>query len=92
MPNFGFDPIVACTHAIFVLYFPSDVTQVSPPKYRLTTSSAKYLDGASETYVGKLADWYFSDGYAGERVHSIARRNCTYTIRYAGRYDSWPSI
>lgn len=36
-----------------------------PPRYRLTRSSAKYLDEGSETCLTSLADWYFSDLHTG---------------------------
>lgn len=40
----------------------------APPRYRLTPSSAKYLDEASDMCMSRLADWYFSEHHMGEFV------------------------
>lgn len=41
------------------------------PLYRLTMSSAKYLDEASDTCIARIGDWYFSDQHMGERYGHV---------------------
>lgn len=42
------------------------------PTYRLTTSSAKFLDEASESCVAHLSDWYFSEYHTGKTLSFVS--------------------
>lgn len=54
------------------------------PNYRLTASSARYLDEDSDMCISRLADWYFSEHHMGE-----AASLTWYSSWFAGALDLW---